>query len=198
MILVIDKDTHTILKTMQENDFISKLFESEKFETLYPPYNSNDHAAVQVEALPEYWRLWYGKIKEITKYEAYVLGKYILKEFEKVDEENETVITVERSSSYHTWDSETQCEMLTEGNKTLLLENELNKARAQRMIEFEAMDLYDKAVLRGDLSETSEEKSARDLFRQTWLNIPDAYTDPAIKIESTYPDMPEKIKYFKK
>lgn len=57
-----------------------------------------------------------------------------------------------------------------------------------------AVDLYDKAVLRGDIVETPKEE--RDIFRNAWLEIPNNYTDLSIPIEQFYPLIPEKIKYF--
>ena len=54
-----------------------------------------------------------------------------------------------------------------------------------------AVDLYDKAVLRGDIVETP-----KDIFRNAWLEIPNNYTDLSIPIEQFYPLIPEKIKYF--
>jgi len=80
------------------------------------------------------------------------------------------------------------------GSETL--EVEKKKARTHRLTAFQALDLYDKAVLRGDIQETEEEKIERDTFRQQWLAVPDNYTDIAIPIEQSYPIMPNFIEYF--
>jgi hypothetical protein len=80
---------------------------------------------------------------------------------------------------------------------TITLDTEKEKARTQRLSDFEALDLYDKAVLRGDTEETDEEKVARDTFRTSWLNLPDSYININMDITTLYPPMPEKIKFFK-
>ena len=58
------------------------------------------------------------------------------------------------------------------------------------------LDLYDKAVLRGDIQESEEGKKARDEFRQVWLELPNNYSDLSIEIESLYPVLPAIIAYF--
>jgi len=78
----------------------------------------------------------------------------------------------------------------------ITLEREIDKARQERIKLFNALDLYDKAVLRKDITETEEEKLDRDIFRETWLDIPGSYKNLDIDIENLYPDIPEKIKYF--
>ena len=78
----------------------------------------------------------------------------------------------------------------------ITLESEIDKARQERIKLFNALDLYDKAVLRKDITETEEEKLDRDIFRETWLDIPGSYKNLDIDIENLYPDIPEKIKYF--
>ena len=88
----------------------------------------------------------------------------------------------------------TRLENVTNG--IITLETEKAKARIQRSSDFEALDLYDKAVLRGDINETVDEKKERDEFRKAWLEITDKYTDVNIEIEGLYPDMPMAIKYF--
>ncbi len=47
----------------------------------------------------------------------------------------------------------------------ITLETEKEKARMEREKVFNALDLYDKAVLRGDIEESIEGKRARDEFR---------------------------------
>ena len=75
-------------------------------------------------------------------------------------------------------------------------ESELSKARFDRKRQLEAVDLYDKAVLRGDVQETEMQKSIRDTYRNNWLTITDRYTDISVPIESMYPLMPDFIAYF--
>ncbi|MBC2851951.1 hypothetical protein H5J22_11135 [Cetobacterium sp. 8H] len=80
--------------------------------------------------------------------------------------------------------------------KVIALDTEKLKARMQREKELNAVDLYDKAVLRGDIIETPKDKEERDIFRNAWLEIPNNYTDLSIPIEQLYPIPTEKIKYF--
>lgn len=79
---------------------------------------------------------------------------------------------------------------------SITLESEKEKARQERKKQFMALDLYDKAVLRGDMEETALEKQERDEFRSEWLGVPELYTDISIDIIEIYPVMPESIKYF--
>ena len=58
------------------------------------------------------------------------------------------------------------------------------------------MDLYDKAVLRGDIQESEEGKATRDTFRLAWLELPNNYTDLNTPIEELYPVLPAIIAYF--
>ncbi|MCF2673385.1 hypothetical protein [Fusobacterium varium] len=78
----------------------------------------------------------------------------------------------------------------------ITLETEKEKARAERKKVFSALDLYDKAVLRGDIEESREEKLARDYFRKAWLELPNNYTDLSTPIEELYPIQPVIITYF--
>lgn len=80
--------------------------------------------------------------------------------------------------------------------KIITLETEKEKARREREKAFEALDLYDKAVLRGDIIESEEGKKARDEFRTAWLELPNNYTDITVPIEELYPETPKIIKYF--
>lgn len=80
--------------------------------------------------------------------------------------------------------------------KVITLETEKEKARREREKAFEALDLYDKAVLRGDIIESEEGKKARDEFRTAWLELPNNYTDITVPIEELYPETPKIIKYF--
>jgi len=78
----------------------------------------------------------------------------------------------------------------------ITLETEKEKARMEREKVFNALDLYDKAVLRGDIEESPEGKTARDTFRQAWLELPNSYTDLSTPIEELYPVLPAIIAYF--
>lgn len=78
----------------------------------------------------------------------------------------------------------------------ITLETEKAKARAEREKIFNALDLYDKAVLRGDIQESEDGKKARDTFRQSWLELPNNYTDLSTPIEELYPTLLAIIAYF--
>ena len=78
----------------------------------------------------------------------------------------------------------------------ITLETEKEKARAEREKVFNALDLYDKAVLRGDIEESPEGKKIRDEFRKVWLELPNIYNELNIEIESLYPVLPAIIAYF--
>lgn len=86
-------------------------------------------------------------------------------------------------------------EELIEDN-VITLETEKEKARAEREKVFNALDLYDKAVLRGDIQENAEGKASRDEFRQAWLELPNNYVDINTPIEELYPTLPAIIAYF--
>lgn len=79
---------------------------------------------------------------------------------------------------------------------TLTIESEKEKSRIERENQFRALDLYDKAVLRGDIKETQEMKQERNEFRESWLKLPNDYCDINIPIEDLYPKSNEKISYF--
>lgn len=78
----------------------------------------------------------------------------------------------------------------------ITLETEKEKARTEREKVFTALDLYDKAVLRGDIQENAEGKAARDEFRKAWLELPNNYVDINTPIEELYPVLPAIIAYF--
>lgn len=88
----------------------------------------------------------------------------------------------------------TRGDFINEG--IITLETEKEKARFERDKQFKSLDLYDKAVLRGDIIETEEMKKERDLFRKKWLELPNSYTDINISIEKSYPEIPQQIMYF--
>lgn len=88
----------------------------------------------------------------------------------------------------------TREDYIQEGLITLTTEKE--KARMEREKVFTALDLYDKAVLRGDIEESLEGKTTRDEFRKAWLELPNNYTDLSTPIEELYPTLPAIIAYF--
>lgn len=88
----------------------------------------------------------------------------------------------------------TRQDYISEG--LISVDSEKNKARNQRETEMKAVDLYDKAVLRGDLKETEEMKKERDTYRKKWLELPNLYDDINIPIEELYPQKPSIIAYF--
>lgn len=88
----------------------------------------------------------------------------------------------------------TREDFIQEGIVTL--ETEKEKARVEREKVFIALDLYDKAVLRGDIQESPEGKAARDEFRKAWLELPNNYVDINTPIEELYPVLPAIIAYF--
>lgn len=78
------------------------------------------------------------------------------------------------------------------------IEDLKDEARRKRNIDFKALDAYDKAVLRGDITETETEKRLRDQFRQDWLNITNQFNARFVNIELIkYPEMPDFIAYFR-
>lgn len=79
---------------------------------------------------------------------------------------------------------------------TITLESEKEKARLEREKQFRALDLYDKAVLRGDIEETEEMKKDRDNFRKAWLEVPNNYNSIDNPIEELYPMPIDSIIYF--
>ena len=81
-------------------------------------------------------------------------------------------------------------------DKVITLETEADKARMERSRALAALDLYDKAILRGDIKETPEMKEVRDKFRKDWLELPNKYSDITVPIEELYPEIPATIQYF--
>ncbi|MGL5990048.1 DUF4376 domain-containing protein [Cetobacterium sp.] len=82
-------------------------------------------------------------------------------------------------------------------NENLItLDSEKNKARNQRKNEMKSVDLYDKAVLRGDIEESEDMKKERDEYRRKWLELPNSYENIIIPIEELYPQKPLVIEYF--
>lgn len=78
----------------------------------------------------------------------------------------------------------------------ITLDSEKEKARLEREKQFRALDLYDKAVLRGDIEETEGMKKDRDNFRKAWLEVPDNYNSVDVPIEELYPTPIDSIIYF--
>jgi len=83
-----------------------------------------------------------------------------------------------------------------EQDDTYRIELAKQQARTERKIQFAALDLYDKAVLMGDISQSESDKAARNVFRETWLSITNDYTDASLDINSLYPETPTAIAYF--
>jgi hypothetical protein len=134
-------------------------------------------------------------ISESTEEEKYANGFRTLADNEVIIDD---VITSYDADTQHVLDGvitdKDRAYYILEG--TITLETEKAKARTQRTSDFEALDLYDKAVLRGDVEENAEMKAERDIFRSAWLSLPNSYSDISVEIETLYPDMPEAIKYF--
>lgn len=76
----------------------------------------------------------------------------------------------------------------------LTSESEKEKARKERTAQFKFLDLYDKAVLIGDVVQNEEQKQLRDDFRNSWRALPSDYIDLSKNIEGMYPIMPSFIK----
>lgn len=78
------------------------------------------------------------------------------------------------------------------------IEDLKDEARRKRNMDFKALDAYDKAVLRGDITETETDKKLRDKFRQDWLDITNQFNENFENIELIkFPYMPDFIAYFR-
>ena len=137
-----------------------------------------------------------GMVRKMTDKELVDLTGKELKEGEYiVGDEIKTYDTIyEYIDSKGIKQTKTRWQLIEE--KIITLDTEKEKARYKREKAFEALDLYDKAVLRGDIIESEEGKIARDKFRKAWLELPNTYSDITIPIESLYPEMPKIIEYF--
>lgn len=137
-----------------------------------------------------------GIIREATREEKYLRGQYKLEKNELFTDEGkiEQYDTIYQKIVENKIVNKSRIELIEDN--VITLETEKAKARAEREKAFNALDLYDKAVLRGDIQESLEGKNSRDEFRQAWLDLPNTYTDLSIEIESLYPVLPSIIAYF--
>lgn len=146
--------------------------------------------------IPFYITIEKDKIREATEYEKYQRKQRVLEENEYIS--NNQILTYDTTFEYidHQGIKQTKTRKQLVDEKIITLESEKEKARAEREKGLQALDLYDKAVLRGDIVETSEGKISRDNYRTAWLELPNNYVDVMIPIETLYPVAPAAIKYF--
>lgn len=136
-------------------------------------------------------------VREATEEEKLERNQRKLASNEFVDDDGKIV-------SYDTYSQKVEGNKVVEKTREdymreaiITLSTERDKCRFERNIRLKAVDLYDKAVLRGDIVETSEMKLERDTYRKEWLTLPANYINLEVSIEESYPKTPEKIAYFK-
>ncbi|MBS5790113.1 hypothetical protein [Fusobacterium sp.] len=146
--------------------------------------------------IPFYITIEKDKIREATEFEKYQRKQRVLEENEYVSDNQ--ILTYDTTFEYidHQGIKQTKTRKQLVDEKIITLESEKEKARAEREKGLQALDLYDKAVLRGDIVETPEGKISRDNYRTAWLELPNNYVDVMIPIETLYPIAPAAIKYF--
>ena len=146
--------------------------------------------------IPFYITIEKDKIREATEFEKYQRKQRVLEENEYVSDNQ--ILTYDTAFEYidHQGIKQTKTRKQLVDEKIITLESEKEKARAEREKGLQALDLYDKAVLRGDIVETPEGKISRDNYRTAWLELPNNYVDVMIPIETLYPVAPAAIKYF--
>lgn len=146
--------------------------------------------------IPFYITIEKDKIREATEFEKYQRKQRVLEENEYISDNQ--ILTYDTTFEYidHQGIKQTKTRKQLVDEKIITLESEKEKARAEREKGLQALDLYDKAVLRGDIVETPEGKISRDNYRTAWLELPNNYTDVMIPIETLYPVAPAAIKYF--
>ena len=146
--------------------------------------------------IPFYITIEKDKIREATEFEKYQRKQRVLEENEYVSDNQ--ILTYDTTFEYidHQGIKQTKTRKQLVDEKIITLESEKEKARAEREKGLQALDLYDKAVLRGDIVETPEGKISRDNYRTAWLELPNNYVDVMIPIETLYPVAPVAIKYF--
>ena len=146
--------------------------------------------------IPFYITIEKDKIREATEFEKYQRKQRVLEENEYVSDNQ--ILTYDTTFEYidHQGIKQTKTRKQLVDEKIITLESEKEKARAEREKGLQALDLYDKAVLRGDIVETPEGKISRDNYRTAWLELPNNYVDVMIPIETLYPVAPAAIKYF--
>lgn len=134
-------------------------------------------------------------IREATYFEQYQMGLINLK-INEVAVNNEIISYNNNTQIIKNGEiiNKTRKQLIQQG--IITLESEKEKARVDRQRYLQAVDLYDKEVLRMDITENVEQKKERDIFRQKWLDVPADYTDISIPIEETYPTIPKLISYF--
>lgn len=146
--------------------------------------------------IPFYITIEKDKIREATEFEKYQRKQRVLEENEYIS--NNQILTYDTTFEYidHQGIKQTKTRKQLVDEKIITLESEKEKARTEREKGLQALDLYDKAVLRGDIVETPEGKISRDNYRTAWLELPNNYVDVMIPIETLYPIAPAAIKYF--
>ena len=146
--------------------------------------------------IPFYITIEKNKIREATEFEKYQRKQRVLEENEYISDNQ--ILTYDTTFEYidHQGIKQTKTRKQLVDEKIITLESEKEKARAEREKGLQALDLYDKAVLRGDVVETPEGKISRDNYRTAWLELPNNYVDVMIPIETLYPVAPAAIKYF--
>ena len=146
--------------------------------------------------IPFYITIEKDKIREATEFEKYQRKQRVLEENEYISDNQ--ILTYDTTFEYidHQGIKQTKTRKQLVDEKIITLESEKEKARAEREKGLQALDLYDKAVLRGDIVETPEGKISRDNYRTAWLELPNNYVDVMIPIETLYPVAPAAIKYF--
>lgn len=146
--------------------------------------------------IPFYITIEKDKIREATEFEKYQRKQRVLEENEYISDNQ--ILTYDTTFEYidHQGIKQTKTRKQLVDEKIITLESEKEKARAEREKGLQALDLYDKAVLRGDIVETPEGKISRDNYRTAWLELPNNYVDVMIPIETLYPIATAAIKYF--
>ncbi|WP_294064631.1 hypothetical protein [uncultured Fusobacterium sp.] len=146
--------------------------------------------------IPFYITIEKDKIREATEFEKYQRKQRVLEENEYISDNQ--ILTYDTTFEYidHQGVKQTKTRKQLVDEKIITLESEKEKARSEREKVLQALDLYDKAVLRGDIVETPEGKISRDNYRTAWLELPNNYVDVMISIETLYPIAPAAIKYF--
>lgn len=159
--------------------------------------------AVEERALKDYQTYFEGKAiefvgEDLPHYITYVKdgGKETVQEATRLELCQRGIIKLSPSETVLDGNitEKDRCQLIAEG--IITLETEKDKARFERKLYLQAIDLYDKSVLRGDIYETEKQKEIRDYYRQSWLDLPSQYNDVNVAIESLYPPIPDFINYF--
>ncbi|WP_163468451.1 hypothetical protein [Fusobacterium sp. IOR10] len=173
------------IEETERNSFIEKLKKENPskiiFEGDIPNFLTYDENSNMIREATEEEKLKRGD-RELATNEILIEGKIVSYDIYSQKIENEKIV------------NKTRQDFINE--KSITIESEIEKSRNDRKIIFNAMDKYDKSVLRGDVAEKEKEKIERDDFRKKWLDIPEIYKTLDISIENLYPNIPEKIRYF--